>query len=119
VTQQWPVPQGRGEYQRGEQYLRDLASRSGARVYEADTLRNLDGAFASIAEELRHQYALSYYPTNAARDGSFRRIRVRVSRANLVVRAREGYRAADSQSASNGNANGDRRERPSLGRDRP
>ncbi|MEP7270560.1 MAG: VWA domain-containing protein [Acidobacteriota bacterium] len=129
VAPQWPPqwPQGgpqrggggRQNEQRGEQYLRDLASRSGARLYEADTLQNLDSAFASIADELRHQYALSYYPTNSARDGSFRRIRVRVGREGVVVRARDGYRAADQHAASNGNQNDGRRERPSIGRDRP
>ena len=117
---QWPPQYPRGgvpdEYRRGEQYLRDLAARSGARMYDADTLTNLDNAFSSIANELRYQYALSYYPTNAARDGSFRRIRVRVSRANLVVRARDGYRAANDNPVATETSNGGGRDRPRLGR---
>jgi len=82
------------EYRRAATFLADVAERSGARLYEAETLGDLDRAFASIAEELRHQYALSYYPTNAARDGSLRRIRVRVARPDVIVRARKGYRAS-------------------------
>jgi VWFA-related protein len=93
-----PAPSQRGtrheDYVRAGQYLRELADRSGARLYHADSTGKLKKAFAQIAEELRHQYSLSYYPANAARDGSFRRIRVRVEPPNLVVRAREGYRAA-------------------------
>jgi Ca-activated chloride channel homolog len=125
VPQNWPQQPSRGggaggpeAYRRGEQYLRDLAQRSGGRIYEADTLQNLDSAFANIADELRHQYALSYYPTNAARDGSYRRIRVRVTRPYLAVRAREGYRANDDRAPSSVDA-GQRKERPAIGRDRP
>ncbi len=124
APQQWPQPgpqqYPRGgapeEYRRGEQYLRDLAARSGARMYDAETLYNLDSAFSSIANELRYQYALSYYPTNAARDGSFRRVRVRVSQANLVVRARDGYRAASDNSVVTETSSSGGRERPRLGR---
>ena len=97
---QWPrgggsVPQtsSNDEYSRGERYLQDLASRSGGRLYNADTLDNLADAFSRIAEELRHQYSLSYYPTNAARDGSWRQVKVRLVKPGLIVRAREGYRA--------------------------
>jgi VWFA-related protein len=92
----WQSPRGarRDDYLRAAQYLRDLADRSGARLYRADSTGNLKKAYSQIAEELRHQYSLSYYPSNTARDGSYRRIRVRVEQPNLVVRAREGYRAA-------------------------
>jgi VWFA-related protein len=89
------------DYLRAAQYLRDLADRSGARLYRADTTGNLKKAYSQIAEELRHQYSLSYYPSNTARDGSYRRIRVRVERPNLVVRAREGYRVASQSPTSN------------------
>jgi len=99
----WQFPRGsrHEDYVRAAQYLRDLADRSGARLYRADTTGNLKKAFAQIAEELRHQYSLNYYPTNTTRDGSYRRIRVRVEQPNLVVRAREGYRAAGRVPASN------------------
>jgi len=101
---QWPkgggnVPQtsSNDEYSRGERYLQDLASRSGGRLYNADTLDNLTDAFSRIADELRHQYSLSYYPSNAARDGSWRQVKVRVIKPGLIVRAREGYRAVPAK----------------------
>ena len=107
---------GSGDYSRATSYLREMALRSGGRHQQADTINNLYDAFASIAEELRHQYALSYYPTNAARDGSFRRVRVRVRQEGLVVRARDGYRAESEAAAQNGAAGKSRDERPALKR---
>ena len=102
------------DYRVGAQYMQDLADRSGARLYDADTLMNLDRAFTQVAEELRHQYSLSYYPTNAARDGSYRRIRVRVMRPNLAVRTRDGYRAEDANPTSANGTQRDERNRPKL-----
>ncbi|MBI1762616.1 MAG: VWA domain-containing protein [Acidobacteria bacterium] len=88
------------DYVRAAQYLRELADRSGARLYHADSSGKLKKAFGQIAEELRQQYSLSYYPANAARDGAYRRIRVQVTPLNLpnlVVRARAGYRATGGE----------------------
>jgi VWFA-related protein len=87
------------DYSPVSRYLRELADRSGGRLNEAETTANLNQAFALIAADLRHQYALSYYPANAARDGSFRRIRVRVDRPGVIVRTRDGYRAAGAEAA--------------------
>jgi VWFA-related protein len=107
MFQQWPSRSpsggsqtGSGDYRRGARYLQELADRSGGRLYEADTLYNLSQAFSAIAEELRHQYALSYYPTNAKKDGAYRRIKVRVEKPGMIVRAREGYRAATGAPAT-------------------
>ena len=98
---QWPgrgpsggVGSSSGEYRKAARYLQELADRSGGRLYEADTIYNLSQAFSNIAEELRHQYSLSYYPTNVKRDGGYRRVKVRVEKSGMIVRARDGYRAA-------------------------
>jgi Ca-activated chloride channel homolog len=107
----WPVTPG-PNYQfpigrasaRATEYLEDLAYRSGGHHYHAETLDNVYDCFAQVAEELRHQYALSYYPTNSAHDGSFRRIRVKVDRSDVVVRAREGYRAIGEMAAKDSNS---------------
>jgi len=79
----------REEYERGDRYLHDLARVSGARLYNAD--QNLDVAFRSVAEELRRQYSLGYYPRNAPHPGERRNIKVRVNRPELVVRTRDSY----------------------------
>ncbi|MGH9854957.1 MAG: VWA domain-containing protein, partial [Blastocatellia bacterium] len=85
---------GSGDYRRAARYLQELADRSGGRLHDADSTYNLSQAFSLIAEELRHQYALSYYPTNSKKDGTYRRVKVRVEKTAMIVRAREGYRAA-------------------------
>jgi Mg-chelatase subunit ChlD len=82
-----------GLYRTADLYLQDLATRSGGELHRADTLRSLPDAFANIAAELRNQYSLGYYPANQARDGKYRKIQVKVSRKDVVVRARPGYRA--------------------------
>jgi Ca-activated chloride channel homolog len=81
------------EYRRADRYMRELVDRSGARLYKADLLGDVKQAFQLIADELRHQYTISYYPSNDKRDGSYRRIRVVVDHSNVAVRARKGYRA--------------------------
>lgn len=80
-------------YKTADSYLNELASKSGGRLLRADTLGSLPTAFASIAAELRTQYAIGYYPTNKARDGQYRKIKVTSTRKNVILRARPGYRA--------------------------
>jgi VWFA-related protein len=96
---QWPGRSpsggtGSAEARKAARYLQELADRSGGRLYEADTIYNLSQAFSNIAEELRHQYSLSYYPSNVKRDGGYRRVKVRVEKSGMIVRARDGYRAS-------------------------
>lgn len=81
----------RSDYELANRYLRDLAQRTGARQYQADTTGNLSYAFANIAEELRRQYSLGYYPLRPPKPGDRRQIRVRVNQPNLAVRARDSY----------------------------
>jgi Ca-activated chloride channel homolog len=99
VTIQIPTPgASTDDYKRADRYMRELTDRSGARLYKADLLGDVKQAFQLIAEELRHQYTISYYPSNDKRDGSYRRIRVVVDQTNVAVRARKGYRAESSES---------------------
>lgn len=73
-------------------FLDSLARLTGALHFSAESVTNADSAFASIAEELRFQYTLSYYSKNDRRDGLSRKITVRVNRPGVSVRSREGYR---------------------------
>jgi Ca-activated chloride channel family protein len=77
--------------EQGDAYLHDVAEKTGARYFSADTPENLQRAFAFIAEELRRQYSLGYYPKTAARRGQRRQIKVTVNRPNLIVHARDSY----------------------------
>lgn len=85
----------------GERAARKLAEATGGRVMvipnvyaPGEALEKLQGAFDELAEEMRSQYTLGYYPANAIRDGSYRRIRVETLRRDLKVLARKGYFAA-------------------------
>jgi Ca-activated chloride channel homolog len=79
------------EYAIGKQYLETLAQNSGGRQFEADSLGNLDAAFSGIAEELRRQYSIGYYPEKVGQVGERRSISIRVNRPNVVVRAKNSY----------------------------
>lgn len=79
------------DYRRADSYLHDLAYKTGARVFRAETTRDLTQSFANIAEELRRQYSLGYYPKTTAQAGLRKQLRVRVLRPDLVVRARDSY----------------------------
>ncbi|HKS29870.1 MAG TPA: VWA domain-containing protein [Pyrinomonadaceae bacterium] len=82
----------RADYDRGERYLRELAGLTGGRLYEASRdLSQLRAAFSYIAEELRRQYTLGYYPRQGAQPGERRRISVRVDQPELSVRSRDSY----------------------------
>lgn len=89
-----------GDYMRADAYLHDLADKTGARLYRADNLSALTQSFAYIAEELRRQYSLGYYPKNSAQAGQRRQIKVRVNRPDLVVRARDSYISNPSSTGS-------------------
>lgn len=80
-----------GDYQKGLRYLEELASVSGGRKFEAQTTYNLDAAFSGIAEELRRQYAIGYYPESEGQAGQRKQIKVRVDKSNAVVRAKNSY----------------------------
>jgi hypothetical protein len=79
------------EYEKGRRYLEALALNSGGREFEASSMYNLDAAFSGIAEELRRQYSLGYYPDNVGKVGDRKQIKVRVMRQGVVVRAKTSY----------------------------
>lgn len=85
------VGSNRGDYERASRYLRELAEKTGARQYQADSTSNLSYAFQNIAEELRRQYSLGYYPIRPPQKGDRRQVRVRVNQPNLAVRSRDSY----------------------------
>jgi VWFA-related protein len=88
-------PGGRGrirnDYELADRYLRELADNTGGRQYHAETLQNMAAAFANVAEELRRQYSIGYYPKNQGQPGQRRQITVRANEPNLAVRARDSY----------------------------
>jgi VWFA-related protein len=85
-------------YNLARREMDELAKASGGKNFLAASLQEARAAFARVATEIGTQYSLGYYPTNKARDGKFRTIRVEVEGApeKAQVRAREGYVAPKS-----------------------
>lgn len=85
------------EEQNGPDLLGELADQSGGRLYTVDRLDELPRISARIGNELRNQYMLSYFSTNDARDGKFRRVNVKVippaAKPDLHTYHRPGYHA--------------------------
>jgi Ca-activated chloride channel family protein len=77
--------------------LRRLAQTTGGEAYFPDQPSELVAICERIARDIRHQYTIGYVPSNLARDGAYRAIRV-VARAKdqdrLSVRTRTGYIAS-------------------------
>ena len=85
-------------YNLARREMNELAKASGGKNFLAASLQDARAAFALVATEIGTQYSLGYYPTNKARDGKFRTIRVEVQGVSdkPQVRAREGYYAPKS-----------------------
>jgi VWFA-related protein len=77
----------------GEGDLRKMSTETGGRVYTVDRKHTLQDVFKELQEELRNQYTLGYTPSNTARDGSYRKIEIKVKQSDLVAQARKGYYA--------------------------
>ena len=77
--------------------LEELAEATGGQAYFPDNLDQVTPLCEQIAREIRNQYTIGYYPTNSAKDGSFRMVHVDVIPAEhhekLTVRTRTGYYA--------------------------
>lgn len=87
----YPGTANAGEYAKGKQYLESLALNSGGRAFEATSMMNLEASFSGIAEELRRQYSLGYYPETIGQAGERKQIRIRVMRPDVSVRAKNFY----------------------------
>lgn len=77
----------------GERALERLCNQTGGEVFFPDKIEELDPVFTRLTDQLRTQYVLGFSSTNEARDGSYRRLTVRVKHPNMFARAREGYYA--------------------------
>ena len=86
------------EYELGRRYLETISQKSGGRKFEASSNMNLNAAFSGIAEELRRQYSIGYYPDNPGKVGERKQIKIRVARQNVVVRAKNTYIVGDNAS---------------------
>jgi Ca-activated chloride channel family protein len=81
-----------------EDVLRRLSEETGGRAYFPHGPDDLLDDFRQIESELRSQYLVAYSPSNTTRDGSFRRIEVRLAgREGVRVIHRRGYYAPSEE----------------------
>jgi VWFA-related protein len=82
------------EYDNARHALNLLAQESGGSYYKARKLSDLNGVYEQVINDLGKVYSLGYKPTNSARDGSWRWVKISiVNHPDLVARARPGYYA--------------------------
>jgi Ca-activated chloride channel homolog len=72
-------------------FLAFLASQTGGRVFKPLHSKDLPAIYESILDELSSQYVLGFASNNPARDGKFRKLRVKVKPKSLKLRYRNGY----------------------------
>jgi len=82
-------------YNLARKEMNDLSRVSGGRSVVAQNLNDARSAFARVAADLGTLYSLGYYPSNKARDGKYRAIRLEVKgvKDKTQIRARDGYYA--------------------------
>jgi VWFA-related protein len=73
--------------------LKEMADAGGGVFYEVERLTDLAGVCEQVVTDLGTLYSLAYQPSNNARDGRWRAIRINVNRANAVPRGKRGYYA--------------------------
>jgi Ca-activated chloride channel family protein len=81
---------------RGDNVLKDFSRETGGRPFFPFKLDELDDVFRQINQELRSQYSIGYMSTNTARDGSYRKIDIKVSEKGLKLSHRKGYYAPNN-----------------------
>ncbi|MBI3653116.1 MAG: VWA domain-containing protein [Acidobacteria bacterium] len=80
----------KGLYEIAHREMREIVERTGGREYAVRSLNDLAGVYKQVADDLRSQYSIGYYPTNDAHDGRWHKIRVELKKGG-TVRARSGY----------------------------
>lgn len=76
---------------RGDKVLEQLAEATGGRAFFPFKMKDITHSFASIEDELRSQYVVSYRPADFDADGRYRSIQISSLKKDLQVRARKGY----------------------------
>src|SRR5580700_7934782 len=102
------IPVGHMDYLQGDNEMRTFAAMTGGRAYFPRFQAEYSEEFQDISNDIRNQYTLSYAPTNAKLDGTYRKLKVEVvgpdggplkvtdqkgKNVKIDVVARDGYTA--------------------------
>jgi VWFA-related protein len=77
----------------GHDRMKQMADAGGGVFYPVERLADLAGAYEQVVADLGTVYSLAYRPSNSARDGHWRAIRIGINRPNAVPRGKRGYYA--------------------------
>jgi Ca-activated chloride channel homolog len=101
ITDEWNSQLSAGHT--GRAMIEELADLTGGRAFFPDSVYELEDICTKIAVELKNQYVLGFHSTNGAKDGKWRKLRVKVNPPkgieHLNVRAKSGYYAATADAA--------------------
>ena len=78
-------------FKEAEFVLRQFSQETGGRAFFPNQVADLSGVYGQISDELSSQYTVGYTSRNPKRDGSWRRVVVRVTRPSTAARTKLGY----------------------------
>ena len=101
ITDDWNSQLAQGKT--GRAMIEELTDLTGGRSFFPDSVYDLEDICTKISVELKNQYVIGYHSTNGAKDGKWRKIRLKVNPPKgipkLNVRAKQGYYAASASDA--------------------
>ena len=71
--------------------LRQIAETTGGQAFFPTVMKDVESAYEKVLTEINGQYHLGYVSSNSATDGAWRRVEIKLKRADLRVRSRKGY----------------------------
>lgn len=86
VEQKRTAGERESDYERAENFLKNLVTQNGGRIYSVSSDTNLNKAFSSIAEELRKTYSFGYYPSRKREKGQSYETKIRIQRPQIKIR---------------------------------
>ena len=86
----WGISLGGGA---GASALHKLSDETGGHVYRVDRRNTLEVVFKELQDEMRSQYSIGYTPLNDKKDGSYRKLDIKLANKDLKAQARKGYYA--------------------------
>jgi VWFA-related protein len=102
------IPVNNMDYLQADNEMKTFASLTGGRAYFPRFQGELPEIFSQVGSDIRNQYSVSYHPTNAKLDGTYRKLKVELvgpdggplkihdqkgKDVKPVIYAREGYTA--------------------------
>jgi Ca-activated chloride channel homolog len=82
-----------GEDKEGDTTLKEMAKETGGKVFFPFRVEDLEDSFRQISQELRSQYNIGYVSSNSKKDGSYRKLEIKIQERGMKLNYRKGYYA--------------------------